>query len=224
MGRNTTTSTLAEAMQEGFAAMSGNGKPHLRPPVSNKMTPKQEAFARAYVETGNASEAYRTAYAPKKMKDASIAIEACRLLDHPKVALMVKAMRDEVAARHSVTVDKIVKELAALGFANMLDYIRTTPEGDAYVDLSALTREQAAAISEIVVEEYKEGRGDDARDIKRTRFKLTDKRAALVDLGKHLGMFKEIKELTGKNGAPIQTETVHKLTDASLAKLARLLD
>jgi len=30
------------------------------------LTPKQEAFALAYVETGNASEAYHRAYPPAK--------------------------------------------------------------------------------------------------------------------------------------------------------------
>lgn len=31
------------------------------------LTIKQEAFCQAYIETGNASEAYRTAYAADKM-------------------------------------------------------------------------------------------------------------------------------------------------------------
>jgi hypothetical protein len=35
---------------------------------------------------------------------------------------------------------------------------------------------------------------DEAREVKRTKFKFSDKRAALVDLGKHLGMFKGIQE------------------------------
>ena len=30
--------------------------------ADNKLTPKQEAFILAYLETGNASEAYRRAY------------------------------------------------------------------------------------------------------------------------------------------------------------------
>ncbi|SQE31532.1 Terminase small subunit [Mannheimia haemolytica] len=30
-----------------------------------ELTPKQEAFCLAYIETGNASEAYRQAYEPK---------------------------------------------------------------------------------------------------------------------------------------------------------------
>ena len=40
------------------------------------LTPKREAFALAFVETGNASEAYRRAFDATKMKPASIAVNA----------------------------------------------------------------------------------------------------------------------------------------------------
>lgn len=188
------------------------------------LTPKQEAFARHYIETGNASEAYRRAYdvGPKTKAD-TVHDTASKLLQHPQIAHRITELQQAVARRHDVTVDRIVRELALLGFANMLDYVRTTDQGDAYVDLSDLTREQAAAISEIIVEEYREGGGEAARDVKRTRFKLTDKRAALESLGKHLGMFKDIRELTGKNGGPIKTETTVKLDPASAAQVRKFL-
>ena len=68
---------------------------------------------------------------------------------------------------------------------------------DAFVDLSTLTRDQAAAIQEVTVEDYKDGRGENARDVRRVKVKLSDKRAALVDMGRHLGMFKELHERSG---------------------------
>lgn len=60
------------------------------------LTPKQEAFALAFLETGNAAEAYRRAYdvAPDA-KDNWIYVEACQLLDNPKVALRLKELRDQ---------------------------------------------------------------------------------------------------------------------------------
>lgn len=181
--------------------------------ADTKLTPKQEAFARAYVETGNASESYRRAYNVQTMAPENIDIEACRLLKHPKVSPRVTQLQAELAARHEVTVDKIVRELALIGFANMMDYIGTTKSGDAFVDLSTLTREKAAAISEVTVEEYAEGRGEEARNVKRTKFKLLDKRSALVDLGKHLGMFREIKDVNIYN----RTDS---LTDDELERIA----
>ena len=76
-----------------------------------KLTIKQEAFARAYVETGNASEAYRRAYNAENMSRESIAVRACQLLAHGKVSVMVQQLKDQAAERHAVTVDSLVKEL-----------------------------------------------------------------------------------------------------------------
>lgn len=73
------------------------------------LTPKQEAFARAYVETGNASEAYRSAYSAKNMKPEAIFVEASRLLDNPKVALKVASLKERHEKRHDITVDKLTE-------------------------------------------------------------------------------------------------------------------
>jgi hypothetical protein len=71
----------------------------------------------------------------------------------------------------------------------MQDYVRLDKYGDPRVDYARLTRDQAAAISEITIDEYKEGRGPHAVPVKRIRIKLADKRAALEALGRHLGLF-----------------------------------
>ncbi len=170
------------------------------------LTPKQEAFCLAYVETNNASEAYRRVYDASRMKDGVIRVKACEVLAHEGVEARIAELRKGAMQRHEVTVDRIVGEMAKLAFANMLDYIQIQADGTAYVDFSKLTREQAAAIGEIVTEEYTEGRGEDARPVKRVKFKLLDKRGALVDLGKHLGMFTDKHEITGKDGAPLSAE------------------
>ena len=76
-----------------------------------KLTLKQEAFARAYVETGNASEAYRRAYDAKNMKPEVIAVKASELLKNGKVAVKVGQLRAQLAERHGITVDTITEML-----------------------------------------------------------------------------------------------------------------
>ena len=110
------------------------------------------------------------------------------------MAAAVAAARARLRETFECTSEDIARELHRLGFANMADYIRVGANGDPYVDLSGLTREQAAAIAEVTVEDFLDGRGEDARDVRRVRFKLTDKRGALVDLAKLLGYFKEKHE------------------------------
>lgn len=96
---------------------------------------------------------------------------------------------ERAAARYQVTTDRVVGELARIAFANSLDYWTIDSNGEPRIDLSKVDRDKGAAISEIIVDTYMDGRSTDAREVKRIRLKLADKRAALVDLGRHLGLF-----------------------------------
>ena len=77
----------------------------------SELTPKQEAFARFYVELGNASEAYRRAYNAENMGQPSIAVEACNLLSEPKIALTVQRLRDEIRDQFLLTAGDLIREL-----------------------------------------------------------------------------------------------------------------
>lgn len=93
--------------------------------------------------------------------------------------------------RLGVTADAVVQELARLGFSNMMNYIDVDPDGNPRIELQNLTADTSAAIKKITVEEYKEGRGENAREIKRITLELHDKKAPLIALGKYLGVFGE---------------------------------
>lgn len=73
------------------------------------MTPKQEAFARAYVETGNASEAYRRAYNAENMSPDAIKVNACKLLKSANVALTVAKLKAVHQKRHEITIDRLTR-------------------------------------------------------------------------------------------------------------------
>ncbi|URW84479.1 terminase small subunit [Alcaligenes sp. DN25] len=75
------------------------------------LTPKQEAFALAYVETGNASEAYRRSYNAEKMKPDSVNRKAKELLDHGKITARINELQAGHADRHKLTVDDLLAEL-----------------------------------------------------------------------------------------------------------------
>ncbi len=124
-------------------------------------------------------------------------VQGSRLLSNVKVREAIAKAQAKAAAKVEVTVERVVNELAKIAFANMQDYMAATPGGDPYLDFSKLTRDQAAALAEVTVEDFVDGRGEDARAVKRVKFKLHDKRAALVDLGRHLGMFQDGNQAVG---------------------------
>ena len=64
--------------------------------MSDDLTQKQEAFCLAYLETGNAAEAYRRAYdVAEAAKDSWIYVEATQLLDNPKITLRLEQLQEE---------------------------------------------------------------------------------------------------------------------------------
>lgn len=69
-----------------------------RKPVAN-LTQKQEKFAQAYVNSGNASEAYRLSY-DTKAKPESIHVSAHEVLNRPNVALRIKELQDELEEKN----------------------------------------------------------------------------------------------------------------------------
>lgn len=149
------------------------------------MTPKQKAFIEEYLVDLNATQAAIRAGYAKKTAD----VTGPRLLGNVRVAAAIAKRQQERSERVQITQDAVLSELMKLGFSNMMDYMTVKQDGTAYVDLSKLTREQAAAIQEITVDEYIEGRGDDAHLVKKVKVKLADKKSSLELLGKHLGMF-----------------------------------
>lgn len=76
-----------------------------------KLTPKQERFCYSYIETGNASEAYRRSYNAERMKPEVVAVKASELLAKGKIAVRIEALRGELRQRHEITVDDLVAEL-----------------------------------------------------------------------------------------------------------------
>ena len=80
--------------------------------MTDKLTPKQEAFAMAYVESGNASKAYKTAYnVNENTSDNTISVEASKLKNTPKITLRILELQEFAQERHSITIDSLTKEL-----------------------------------------------------------------------------------------------------------------
>lgn len=120
------------------------------------------------------------------------------MLRHPKVSAAITRERREVSKRTGITPESVVSELAKLGFSDIRKAItrrsnvpETGEEDEDGVAATRVTNEvtlrnsddiddaTAAAITEI--SQTKDGA---------LKVKLADKRAALVDIGRHLGMFR----------------------------------
>lgn len=72
------------------------------------LTPKQEKFCQRYIETGNASLAYRDSYDCQNMKDETVNVKASELLKNGKIAVRLDELRSVHQERHDVTIDDMV--------------------------------------------------------------------------------------------------------------------
>lgn len=78
------------------------------------LTPKQENFCLAYLETGNASEAYRRAYNTENMKPESVNRLAKAQLDNVKIASRLEELRAPVRDRAMLTLESHLARLDEL--------------------------------------------------------------------------------------------------------------
>lgn len=159
--------------------------------MAKGLTRRQEIFAAEYcVDSDGKRAAIKAGYSEKTAES-----QASQLLKNPKVSDVISKKTQKILNKLEISAEKVLQELALLGFSNMLNYVTIGDDGQADIDLSKLTREQAAAIQEISVDATG-GTGDgERRQVLRTKFKLSDKRGALELLGKHLKLFTEKIEL-----------------------------
>lgn len=118
---------------------------------------------------------------------------ATKLAAQPYIQERVRELMEVAVASTTLTVERVLGELEKLGFSNMLDFIKIDDDGQPVLDFTRLDREKAAAIAEITTDVITNPR--DGSVTRRTKFKLFDKKTALVDLGRYLGMFVERKDI-----------------------------
>lgn len=75
------------------------------------LTMKQEKFCMVYIETGNASEAYRQSYNCSNMKPESINRKAHEVLENVNVTARIDELKELHAKRHNLTIDDLITEL-----------------------------------------------------------------------------------------------------------------
>jgi len=166
-------------------------------PPGEALSPKHEAFVQAYVSRGmNGTKAYRAVYPSIKSDDVAGAA-AARLLGNVRVQARIAEIMRAGAERAEVTVEQVVRELKLIGFSDIRkvvswrnELVTRTEKGEdgepvmvlmprvTIVDADKISDEAAAAVAE--VSQTVNGA---------LRVKLHDKHAALVSIGKHLGMF-----------------------------------
>lgn len=165
---------------------------------AQKLTAKQERFVAEYLVDLNATQAaIRTGYSKKTAGQ-----QAEQLLKKLEIAEAVRLAKAKRAERTEITQDRVLNELAKIAFADIRKAVRwgrspvdkesknASPNGLGMYPVELVPSEEidddtAAAVSEVSLTETG------------IKIKLHDKKGALVDIARHLGMFTEKVEHSG---------------------------
>lgn len=160
--------------------------------MAKALTPKQERFVEEYLIDLNATQAaIRAGYSKKTAQEQS-----SRLLSNVMVQDAVSEAKKERSARTQIEADRVVQELAKIGFADIRRAVKwgatpRDPQSDdfeptglniypvALVPSHEIDDDTAAAISEVSLTQTG------------VKLKMHDKKSSLDSLGKHLGIFEK---------------------------------
>ncbi len=146
----------------------------------NKLTKKQEMFCRCYVSNGHngSKAAIRAGYSKKTAK-----VIAMENLTKPYLKSFIEELEKPVIEKLGLDENWVLTKLHNFSEALITDYFDFDADTKSIVlkDLTTLPKSKIEAIEEI--QQDKDGR---------IKIKLVNKRASVVDIGKHFGMFKDI--------------------------------
>ncbi|WP_282372297.1 terminase small subunit [Pseudomonas sp. PS02290] len=156
------------------------------------LTAKQQRFVDEYLIDLNATQAATRAGYSKKTANE----QGSRLLANVSVSAAIRQGMNARSGRVEITQDMVLKELAKIGFSDIRKVVKwgetqvRVVDGDeecaedmvpyhglALIDSTEIDDNTAGAIAEV-------SQGRDGLKVK-----LHDKKGALVDIGRHLGMF-----------------------------------
>ena len=170
-----------------------------------------EGFAQAYASNGgNAADAYRKAY-PRCKSAHAAETNGSLLLRNTEVAARISEILRRGAERAEITVEQVLRELAKIGFSDIRKAVAWRNEMVARDDEEAgkgedgvvrVTRVLLPRLSIVPSEEMDPAaiaqisQGPNGE----VRVRLHDKHAALVSIGKHLGMFTDVVQMRAVYG------------------------
>lgn len=174
-----------------------------------KPTEKQKQFVDAYLADPemNATRAYLSVYTSVKNERVAAA-NASRLFSKPHAQEYLRQRMKAREKRTEITQDKVIQELAKIGFENIKDFaaFRTEKTVVGYqddgepiigykpiIDIKPSDEVDGAAIQQVSL-----------TDKGTLSFKLQDKVKALELIGRHLGMWNDKLDLTGRVDAVIE--------------------
>jgi phage terminase small subunit len=168
--------------------------------VNEELTDKQRMFIEEYLIDLNATQAaIRAGYSEDTARQI-----ASENLSKPYIQEAIQEAKQERIERTKITQDKVLQELAKIGFANIKDYLSVEDfeieagfelDENGQPDKSKPIKKLVRGVKIFETEQLDDDKASAISEIRQTKtgisLKLHDKIKALEDIGRHLGMFND---------------------------------
>jgi phage terminase small subunit len=171
-----------------------------------ELTPKQQKFVEEYLLDLNATQACQRAGYKVSTQNADKL--GSQLIGNARVKAAIQKKMDARSKRTEITSDRVLQELAKIGFGNIknlydsagnLLHVQDMPP-EVTATIQEVTEEVLHGATAKVKGEVKGEEGDPEEVVGvvlRRKYKVADKKASLELLGKHLKLFTDKIELGG---------------------------
>jgi len=166
------------------------------------LNPKQQKFCHEYLIDLNATQAaIRAGYSQNTAKEIG-----CENLTKPNIQKYISELQIELQKKVKITPESVIAELAKIGFSNVKSFVNGN---NSILELKHLEDDVTAAVSgvETTVKEY------EGNVTTTTKLRFHDKRQALVDIGRHLGIFEKDNTQGKEISLNINKESIKKIND-----------
>lgn len=171
------------------------------------LTAKQKRFCEEYlIDLNGTQAAIRAGYSQNTSNE-----QAARLLANVSVQEYVTDLINKRSERTEITADMVLKELWSIAnedIKNFLSFKQDTVSGAIKVEVKDSDTLDTRNISEVSL-------GKDGQ----FKFKLYCRDAALVNVGRHLGMFTDKIDHTTKGESLVEKKPVMKLPDGTILEI-----
>jgi phage terminase small subunit len=183
--------------------------------TTRRLTPRQQAFLSNYVADPDQNATRAVMRAGYKTRWPGIL--AVQILGSASIRAALAAERERLAKKFRVEPERVMTELAKVGFSDLRDVMSWGPDGAAVKPSGELSDEAAGAVETV---EQVEDRGGN----KRLKIKLHDKLEALNSLSRIMGMDKSGGGVTVNINARQMSEALEGLKRLNFEPAGGLID
>lgn len=158
------------------------------PKPRDRITDQQQRLVDAYFGAANFVKTRALAMANYSQPNKQLAV-----FNQPAVKAEIKRRQAKFRKEHEVTFERLQQELMKIALFNPLSVMAPDPDRPGWfvVDLASAEAKDMAALGEIEIKEFWEGKGEDKVKVQRIRFKPWNKVTAIEQLIRHSGLSRD---------------------------------